>query len=85
VEAKAPLECIARHKGYSVTDLMEELAAQADQKIAHRGRNVMVDCVDTAAACCSKQNRWWLPNSKRRFTMIKRIGRELVNRVELIA
>jgi hypothetical protein len=36
VEAKAQLERVARHNGYTVTDLIEELAAQAGQKIAHR-------------------------------------------------
>jgi hypothetical protein len=36
VEAKAQLERIARHRGYTVTDLIKEPAAQADQEIAHR-------------------------------------------------
>jgi hypothetical protein len=36
VEAKAQLERITRHNGYIVTTLIEELAAQADEKIAHR-------------------------------------------------
>jgi hypothetical protein len=36
VEAKAQLERVARHKGYTVTALIEELTTQADQKIAHR-------------------------------------------------
>jgi predicted DNA-binding ribbon-helix-helix protein len=36
VEAKAQLERVARHRGYTVTALVEELAARADQNIAHR-------------------------------------------------
>jgi hypothetical protein len=36
VEAKAQLERVTRHNGYTVTALIEGLTAQADQNIAHR-------------------------------------------------
>jgi hypothetical protein len=34
--AKCQLERVARHRGYSVTALVEELAAQAEQRIVNR-------------------------------------------------
>jgi hypothetical protein len=34
--ARAQLDRLAQHKGYTVTALVEELAAQAEQRIANR-------------------------------------------------
>jgi hypothetical protein len=34
--AKAQLDRLARHKGYTVTAMVEELAAQAEQRIVNR-------------------------------------------------
>jgi hypothetical protein len=36
VRSKFQLERVARHKGYSVTALVEELAAQAEHRIINR-------------------------------------------------